>query len=73
MTLYGGPAAGTRTSVAAHNRPASGPVSKAAVSRIGPAGAGSGTRTEAGQNVPQAKPDRAVLTDRPPASSANSA
>src|SRR2546421_9844612 len=63
----------TATGVAAVSSPASGPVSNAAVSVSGAAGPSVGTRTEAGQNVPHANPDRAELTNASPARSANAA
>jgi hypothetical protein len=64
----------TLTFVSARSRPARGPESKSTVTWTGPAGWADGTRTEAGQNVPQANPDRAVAIGRPsPAASATSA
>lgn len=44
--------------------PARGPESNPTSRRIGPAGWDWGTRTEAGQKVPQAKPERATPSDR---------
>ena len=51
----------------ARRRPASGPESNWTESERGPAGWDEGTRTEAEQKVPQAKPEWAVARVRPSA------
>jgi hypothetical protein len=69
------PGGGAMTmSSTARSRPARGPESKSMTTRSGPAGGADGTRTEAGQNVPQVNPDRVVASGRPaPSASTTSA
>ena len=55
----------TSTSITACSRPARGPESKSMATRRGPTGWADGTRTEAGQKVPQVNPDRVVASGRP--------
>jgi hypothetical protein len=59
------PAAGV---VSARSLPAIGPESNSTVTRIVSESKPCGTRTEAVQKVPQANPDRAVASVRPPPS-----
>jgi hypothetical protein len=58
--LFQGAVTTTSSRVVACSRPARGPESKVAVAAIGPGGWAEGTRTEARQNVPQAKPEVVV-------------